>query len=123
MLNRSSNPDFRTGEYAFISYLTVSDAIGATGYDPLTGNISGGEGAKPLTYNGVRYSVANVQSGAYSLWGYQQLYIADGATQGENDFFALLSATIPTNMGTAGIAIPTLAVERVGGDGGPINPK
>jgi hypothetical protein len=122
MLNRTSNPGYLGGNYALISYLTVSDAIGATGYDPLTGNVSGGEGAKPLTYNGVRYSVENVQSGAYSLWGYQQLYIADGATQGELDFFDLLAAEIPGNMGDAGIPIPSLAVERVGGDGGSIVP-
>jgi len=123
LLNRTSNPAFRSGAYAFVSYLTVSDATGATGYVPATGLIVGGEGAKPMTYNGVRYSVDNVNNGAYSLWGFQQLYIADGATQQELDFFDLLAAQIPTNMGIAGLPISGLAVDRTGGDGGAIVPK
>lgn len=108
--------------FAFVSYLTVSDALQATGYNPVTNTVTGGEGARALTYNGVRYSEENVQNGAYSLWGYQQFYLADGATAQEIAFDQLLRDTIPGNMGTAGIPIPSMNVERVGGDGGIILP-
>jgi len=108
--------------FAFVSYLTVSDALAATGYNPETNTVSGGEGATALTYNGVRYSVENVENGAYSLWGYQQFYLADGATPQEVAFDTLLRNTIPSNMGTAGIPIPSMNVERLGGDGGIIVP-
>lgn len=108
--------------FAFVSYLTISDALAATGYNPETGMSTGGEGARAMTYNGVRYSVENVKNGAYSLWGYQQLYLADGATPAEVAFDEALRATIPANMGTAGIPIPDMNVERTGGDGGLISP-
>jgi hypothetical protein len=108
--------------FAFVSYLTVSDALNATGYDPLTNTVSGGEGARALTYNGVRYSEENVQNGAYSLWGYQQFYLKDGANAEEIAFDELLRNAIPNNMGTAGIPIPSMNVERLGGDGGIILP-
>jgi hypothetical protein len=123
LVTRASNPGFIGGNYAFVSYLTISDALSATGYNPVTGTVSGGEGAKPMTYNGVRYSVDNVVNGAYSLWGYQQLYLADGATPGEIEFDTALRAAIPTYMGNAGIPIPDMNVDRVGGDGGLITPQ
>lgn len=122
LLTRSSNPGFRSGNYAFVSYLTISDALSATGYNPVDGTVSGGEGGKPLTYNGARYSIPNVLNGAYSLWGYQQFYNAADATPAELQFDAQLRATIPTNMGNAGIPIPDMSVIRAGGDGGPIFP-
>lgn len=106
----------------FVSYLTISDAVSATGYVQATGAISGGEGAIPMTYNGVRYSEANVKNGAYSLWGYQQFYQAAGPTSAEVTFDTAFRATIPNNMGTAGIPIPQMTVTRTGGDGGPIAP-
>jgi hypothetical protein len=106
----------------FVSYLTISDAVSATGYQQATGSISGGEGAIPMTYNGVRYSEANVKNGAYSLWGYQQFYQAAGPTASETTFDTAFRAAIPNNMGTAGIPIPQMTVVRTGGDGGPIAP-
>ena len=107
----------------FVSYLTISDAVSATGYQQATGTISGGEGAIPMTYNGVRYSEANVKNGAYSLWGYQQFYQAALPTSDETTFDTAFRATIPNNMGTAGIPIPDMTVTRNGGDGGPISPN
>ncbi|MFN6018354.1 MAG: hypothetical protein ACK49N_12335 [Verrucomicrobiota bacterium] len=106
----------------FVSYLTISDAVAATGYQQATGTVSGGEGAIPMTYNGVRYSEANVKNGAYSLWGYQQFYLAASPTAAETTFDTAFRATIPNNMGTAGIPIPQMTVTRTGGDGGPIAP-
>ena len=107
----------------FCSYLTISDAVAATGYNQLTGAISGGEGAIPMTYNGVRYSEANVKSGAYTLWGYQQLYIGTAPTTAETTFDTQLRATVPANMGSAGIPITQMSVTRTGGDGGPVFPN
>ena len=108
----------------FMSYLTISDAVTATGYNVTTGVSTGGQGAKALTYNGVRYSPANVNNGAYTLWGYQQLYIAEGSTAAEQLFFDRLKAglEVQANLGSAGLTIAGLAVERIDGDGGPILP-
>ena len=125
LLNRDRSTltfDGESVDGVFVSYLTISDAIAATGYQQATGTISGGEGAIPMTYNGVRYSENNVKNGAYSLWGYQQLYMANSPTLSENTFDAALRAVIPNNMGTAGIPIPQMTVSRTGGDGGPIAP-
>ena len=107
----------------FCSYLTISDAVAATGYNQVTGAISGGEGAVPMTYNGVRYSEANVKSGAYTLWGYQQLYVGTAPTTAETTFDTQLRATVPANMGSAGIPITQMGVTRTGGDGGPVFPN
>jgi hypothetical protein len=107
----------------FVSYLTISDAVSATGYVQATGAISGGEGAKPLTYNGVRYSEENVKNGTYSLWGYQQFYMANSPTVQETTFDTAFRAVIPNYMGTAGIPITTMTVTRSNGDGGPISPN
>lgn len=122
-LVRSSNPSHLLGKYAFVSYLTISDAIAATGYDQVTGTVSGGEGAKPMTYNGVRYSEQNVNNGAYSLWSFQQLYRAADSTPDEDTFFTNLKNSIDGVL-TPSIGLPTsaLQVERTGGDGGPISP-
>ncbi len=108
----------------FVSYLTISDALTATGYDATTGVSTGGQGAKALTYNGVRYSPDNVNRGAYTLWGAQQLYIKNGASQDVNDFYIDLKAGLQnaTYLGTAGLPTSGLAVERTGGDGGTILP-
>jgi hypothetical protein len=109
----------------FCSYLTISDALSATGYNEATGEWTpgDGEGAIPMTYNGVRYSEANVKNGAYTLWGYQQLYQGVSATSVENTFDAALRAAVPANMGTAGIPIPDMNVTRFGGDGGVVLPN
>jgi len=109
--------------FFFVSYLTISDALASTGYNPVTNTISGGEGAKPMTYNGQRYSVDNVKNGSYTLWGYQQLYLAADATPAEEEFDTALRAAVPSNMGTAGIPIPDMNSVREGGDGGPVFPK
>ena len=121
----SSNVTFDGNTFSVIvlSYLTISDAVAATGYQEATGTIVGGEGAKPLTYNGVRYSLENVKNGSYSLWGYQQLYRASNATAAELTFDTALRAAVPANMGSAGIPIPSMAVTRAGGDGGLIAPN
>ncbi len=108
----------------FVSYLTVSDAIAATGYNVADGTSDPAK-AVPMTYNGVRYSEENVQSGAYTLWGYQQLYTKPSLTTLEAAFDATLRTNIglPANLGNAGIASSTMTVTRVGGDGGAVLPN
>lgn len=108
----------------FVSYLTISDALNATVNDGDAATAGTQlEGAKQMTYNGVAYSVENVKNGAYSLWGYQQLYKGSSPTAAENTFDTQLRATVPGNMGSAGIPIPNMNVTRSGGDGGPIFPN
>lgn len=102
-----------TGEPLVFGYLTVSDALAATA----NGN------AQALTYNGVAYSVDNVTSGKYTLWGYQQLFNVDGLSAQENTFKNTLVNAIPANLGNAGIAIPQMKVTRTGGEGGTILPN
>ncbi len=112
------------------SYLTISDAIAATGYIEATGGILPGaevanqkEGAKPMTYNGVRYSEENTRNGSYSLWGYQQFYQRPTATPEEITFDTAFRTSIPNTMGNAGIPIPAMRVDRALIDGGLISPQ
>lgn len=107
----------------FAGYLTVSDAVTLTGYNEVTGTSTAGA-AVPMTYNGVRYSVANVRNGSYTLWGYQQLYTKPTLTANETAFDTLLRATIPTTLSaTTGIAINTMNCTRSNGDGGIVAPS
>lgn len=123
LLVRSSSPTYLGGNYAFVSYLTISDAVAATGYNQMDGTVSGGEGAKPMTYNGVRYSEANVNNGSYTLWSYQQLYRAADSTGAEDTFFNDLKGSIDGVLTPSiGLPISGLQVERTGGDGGPVAP-
>ncbi len=112
------------GDNFFVSYLTISDAIAATGYIEATGLTSGGEGAFPMTYNGVRYSQGNINNGTYTLWGYQQLYQGLNPTSEENTFDTALRAAIaPILTPDIGLPEPALRVVRQGGDGGLIVPR
>ncbi|MCE0521638.1 MAG: hypothetical protein LV480_01860 [Methylacidiphilales bacterium] len=62
-------PGTNTGGQYFIGYVGLTDATNA---------IAGG--AHALTYNGVSYSVAAVQNGQYTLWGYEHAYRLSGST-------------------------------------------
>lgn len=107
----------------FAGYLTISDAVALTGYDETTGASTAGN-AIPMTYNGVRYSVANVRNGSYTLWGYQQLYTKSSLTTLELAFDTTLRAAIPTSLtADTGIAINTMNVTRSNGDGGVVAPS
>jgi hypothetical protein len=125
LLTRSSDPTALGGQYAFVSYLTISDAVAATGYDQATGLITlPSEGAKPMTYNGVRYSEQNVNNGSYSLWSFQQFYRAAVSTPAEDQFASdLIAAIQPVLTADTGLPVTNLNVQRAGGDGGPIAPN
>ena len=103
----------KSGTY-FVSYLGVSDATQATGYNPTTGNSTGGEGARALTYNGVRYSEDNVKNGSYSLWAYQNMYLKSSPTADETLLESTLRGLIPDQAVTtgAGIKAADLKVKR-----------
>ena len=102
-----------------LTYLTQSDVLLAVA-DP---DGSGPQlGAKALSYNGVTYSEAAVKNGSYTLWGYQWLYQAPSITASETTFKTVFLSTIPANLGSAAIPIPSMIVTRSGGDGGPILP-
>jgi len=117
-LNRTSNSAYLGGQYAFVGLLTISDWNAATAT----------EGAKPMTYNGVAYTEDNVKNGKYSMWGYQQLYtknLPTSPTDPAKKFDTLLrsSTGIDANMGSAGIKLGDMAVERLNkADGAPILP-
>ncbi len=93
-----------------ITYLGTGDAATASGL-----------GAKQLAYDGVSYSVANVQNGSYTFWGYQHLYNKSGLTTDENTFKNSLISVIPSNLGSAGIALGSMQVSRTS-DGGLVGP-
>jgi hypothetical protein len=100
-------------DVAFVSYLTISDALSA-----IT------EGAKEMRYNGVAFSAENVKKGLYSLWGYQQFYLDADSTTAEQTFDSAFRAAIPATLdGVNAIAITAMSVTRSGGDGGPITPN
>ena len=103
----------KSGTY-FVSYLGIADAVQATGYNPVTGNSSGGEGAKALTYNGVRYSEDNVKNGSYSLWAYQNMYLKSSPTADQTLFESTLRGLIPDQAVAtgAGLKVADLKVKR-----------
>ena len=99
-------------DVVFVSYLTISDALAAKT-----------EGAREMTYNGVAFSAENVKKGSYSLWGYQQFYLDNDATNDEKTFDAAFRAAIPATLnGIDAIPLTQMSVVRTGGDGGPIAP-
>jgi len=102
-----------------VTYLTQSDVLLATADPDGAGAL---RGAKALSYNGVTYSEDAVKNGAYTLWGYQWLYQAPSITANETTFKTVFLSTIPANLGSAAIPIPSMNVSRSGGDGGPILP-
>lgn len=102
-------------------------AVGATtffiGYVDATEGVAAiSEGAKALSYNGVPYSVANVKNGSYTFWGYEQLYLINGATAAQKSFDTALRSGIVANLPTNAIAISAMNVSRSGGDGGSVAP-
>jgi hypothetical protein len=113
LLTRQVDPVSFEGNYLFVSYLTISDAISAKT-----------EGAQEMTYNGVAFSADNVKKGAYTLWGYQQFYRDSDATAQEITFDTAFRTAIPATLnGIDAIALSDMSVTRTGGDGGPVAPN
>jgi hypothetical protein len=65
---------------------------------------------------------AKVTNGAYTAWGYQQMYARNGAYTGNTkSVYDGIKASIPANIGTAGIPVADMAVGREE-DGGVVAP-
>jgi hypothetical protein len=94
-----------------VGYLGSSDWSGAAG-----------AGAAELTWNGVPYSVPNVQNGAYTAWGYlhQNRMNLSGAAL---TFYNLLRDSLRANPGSVLIKDDATMLVKREGDGAPVFPK
>ena len=91
------------GPVVLVGYAGTSDANTA-----LTNPVP----AVALNYNGVAYSVAGVQNGTYTLWGYEHLYSSSGLSANETIWYNSFKTTLSSNLGITGIAIGTMNVNR-----------
>ena len=109
---------------SLVTWLSLSDAVNARS-----------NGAIFCAYNGVRLDdiatsgtvmsaadKAKVTNGEYAAWGYERMYRRNDITSGDvltvyND----IKAAIPTNLGSAGIALTDMNVSRPA-DGGTVAP-
>lgn len=102
----------RTRSGYFVTYLSTGDATTAIN-----------AGAKELAYNGVTYSLAAVQQGLYTFWGYEHLmYPAsfDSATSGSPEVIKKTVATTLANQikdVDATVLLSSMKVQRTS-DGG-----
>jgi hypothetical protein len=81
-------------------------------------------GAKEMTYNGVPYTVPNVQSGAYTFWGYEHAYrntaAGTGPVQAFIDSVADEIYTTDANVSTASGILPSTVKANIASPGGPL---
>jgi hypothetical protein len=68
--------------YSVVAYLGIADATTAEA-----------NGAAPLTYNGVAYSVAAVQQGQYNFWGNEYIYHKNTVSSQATTVYNKLSAS------------------------------
>jgi hypothetical protein len=65
---------------------------------------------------------AKVTEGAYTAWGYQQMYARQGTYTGNTKFvYDGIKASIPANIGTAGIPVSDMKAGRPD-DGATVQP-
>jgi hypothetical protein len=112
------------GKADLVTWITISDAATART-----------AGAVFCAFNGVKLDgiaasgstltaadKAKVTNGAYTAWGYQQMYARNGAYTGNTkSVYDGIKASIPANIGTAGIPVADMAVGREE-DGGVVAP-
>lgn len=96
-----------------VSYLGTGDAA----------NANGSGTSHYLTYNGGTYSVANVENGSYTFWGYEHLLFITLSAD-ETTFVNQLEAQLPASISGKGVGL-TLSAMNVarGNDGGLVSPK
>lgn len=107
---------------SLVTWLSVNDAVTArTGL------------GKIISFNGVGIDVngpsntlsttdkAKCYNGAYSAWNYQQMYRRFGSSTETVNLYNLLAASIPNNLGAAGLKSGDFNVGRAN-DGGAMNP-
>jgi hypothetical protein len=115
-----------SGNFNIVSWLGTPDAV--TAYNS-------GSGGRVLAYNGEKLDgIAagaltdadrdKIRTGKYSAWSFEQLFYVGTLASGsaKKAVYDKLVANIPTNIGTAGVAISTMSVTRTT-DGGTIMPK
>jgi len=124
VLDADGSELFPAGPITMVSFLSLGDAVPARQ-----------AGAKILGYNGVTLTsiaggasqmdaadIAKVTEGAYTAWGYQQLYRrGDLASGDEVTVYDGIVGAIAANLGTTGIPLTSMHVGRTY-DGGPVAP-
>jgi hypothetical protein len=94
--------DSGNGKFALVAFFGVNDANGVNG------------GNNNLTYNGVPYSVANVQEGKYTYWGYEHLMYRSTLTGNAKTVADQLATQITnTDASVSGVLLSTMHVSRV----------
>jgi hypothetical protein len=119
-----------SGNFNIVSWVGTSDAVTAQLF--VSGNATGG---RLLAYNGEKLDgIAagaiteadkdKIRTGKYSAWSFEQLFYVGTLASGsaKKAVYDKLVANIPSNLGTAGVAISTMSVTRTT-DGGTIMPK
>ncbi|WP_035612895.1 hypothetical protein [Haloferula sp. BvORR071] len=97
---------------------TVGYAIGMLGVADAAPAIA--SGAQALKWNGVPYTADNVRYGKYTVWGYEHLFVRNGAAATVTDIADALATEMTENPGEAGIKLDTMNVQR-GSEGGLID--
>jgi len=119
-----------SGNFNIVSWVGTPDAVTALGL--VSGNITGG---RVLAYNGEKLDgvaagamtaadKSKIALGKYSAWSFEQLFYVGTLANGsaKKTVYNKLLATIPANLGSAGVSMADMSVTRTT-DGGTIAPK
>ena len=115
LVDTTSSADSIHGGTGFIavSYLGLADNATAVGLTPP---------AVDLSFNGVSYSVANVQNGTYALWGYEFTEVNpndDGSGNASDVIAQAIVVNLPANTSGNEISTSTMHAKRSGPTGHP----
>ena len=91
----------------YVAYLGINDA----------GSVNSGHNG--LTFNSSAYQAANVESGAYTFWGYEHLLFRSTLSGTALLVAQQLETFVAANASVSGVAITSMKVHR-NGDGQPI---
>ena len=114
-----------SGNFNIISWLGTPDAVTAR---------NSGNGGRVLAYNGERLEgVAagawtepdrdKIRLGKYAAWNFENLYYKSTISANAKKVYDKLVATIPANIGSAGVAVDSSFKVNRTTDGGVISPK
>lgn len=112
------------GKADLVTWITISDAATARSAGALFCSFNGVK-LDGIAASGTTLSAADkakVTNGAYTAWGYQQMYARNGSYTGNAKLvYDGIKSSIPANIGTAGIPVADMAVGREE-DGGVVAP-
>jgi len=74
--DKSSDPGLSSGSTEASTVLALTNSIGTIAVQDLKSTLT------PIAYNGVNYSVTNVENGSYALWGYENYYFITAPNTG-----------------------------------------